>query len=132
MIEGRDILLPNLSGIEGLDLAVRCVLRHWGCAIIENAVTGEIYNGYNMTPFGAATELFVYIGAKAKRVADEGARPDDDDSYTQFLYLLARPEALTVVVQDPDDEKIGPVLSTLKSCRLPSVSSPPAPGAPAE
>jgi hypothetical protein len=102
-IGGYDLILRNLPGAEGLDHAVRCILLHWGCAIVENDLTGEIYP-YHAISFGDAKGLFVYV--------------DDNERHRQHLYLIAG-LALTVVVADPNDPQVAPVITSLRSAKLP-------------
>ncbi len=61
MIGGVDVIFAmQIEPAEALDPCTRLVTRRWPSAVVENAITGELYAEVAAIPFGQVSELMVY------------------------------------------------------------------------
>lgn len=122
MIGGTDIVIstPGKPGSAALDLIVRCILRRWPDAVVQNGMDGKRYSFYGAVPFGAVSELLVYRdGRSFDSWLKLGA---DATNVNAMVHLIADDDRLTLVVDDQNDPTMKSILDeareALSSTRL--------------
>jgi hypothetical protein len=109
MIGGTDIIIPTRAGDVALDHCLRVIRRYWPQAVFEDAVTG---NRVELLPIGHLKEVFVHQNGAATQEWDEkGADPSLGNT---MIHLLLAEGSVTVVMDDPEDEAIRPLLESLR------------------
>ena len=90
--------------------AARVVGRHWPEIRYEDAVTGDKYQRLSDVPFGKVRELLAYRNAAAEAAWDANS-PDSPEN--SMIYLIVRPEDVTVVVDNPDVAETRSILNAI-------------------
>lgn len=112
MIGGDDITMQAGNPRAAMDLTIRVVRHAWPDVVIVNARSGERYADIAAVPFSEISELFLYRSADAKQSWDTlGA---SDVHANSMLHLLCIDNRLTVVVDDPADPSIQPILAAIR------------------
>ena len=111
MIGGTDVVLPVVGDPDSLEACARIVHRHWPEARFEDAITGDKYDRPGEIPYGRVRELLVYPDAEAEAAWD-GDHPDSPEN--SMLSLIARPEDLTIVLDNPETPKMESILSEIR------------------
>jgi hypothetical protein len=111
MIGGNDIVFPAVGDAASLEACARIVHRHWPNARFEDAVTGEKYPCLGDIAFGRVREILAYPNAEAEAAWD---RDSSDSAENSMLYLIVRPEELTVVVDNPDTAEMQSILNAIQ------------------
>ena len=107
MIGGNDIVFPAVGDPAALEACARIVARHWPTIRFEDAITGDKYQGLCDVPFGMVRELLAYPNANAEAAWDADS-PDSPEN--TMLYLIVRPEDITVIVDNPDTAEMRSML----------------------
>jgi hypothetical protein len=114
MIGGTDIHLPTSAGDLAPEVAVRAIQQSWPQAVVEDAETGQRYDGLWQIPFGKVKELFVYRDEhSADRWDREGAVPELRNT---MIHLIHDDDMISLVIDKKDaamDVVIGAVSSAL-------------------
>ena len=110
MIGGNDIVFPAVGDSASLEACARIVGRHWPDARFEDAITGERYQRTGDIPFGKVRELLAYPNADAEAAWDDD-RPDSAEN--SMLYLIVRPDDITVVLDNPDTPEMRSILGAI-------------------
>lgn len=110
MIGGNDIVFPAVGDPASLEACARIVGRHWPDVRFEDAATGAKYQHLAEIPFGKVRELLVYPNADAEAAWDADS---PDSAENSMLYLIVRPEDLTVVLDNPQTEEMQSILNTI-------------------
>ncbi len=112
MIEGNDIVFPAVGDAASLEACARIVRRRWPDARFEDAITGDKYQHLHEIPFGKVRELLVYPTADAEAAWDADS---PDSAENSMLYLIVRPEDLTVVLDNPDTAEMQSILNAIRT-----------------
>lgn len=110
MIGGNDIVFPAVGDSAALEACARIVGRHWPNIRFEDALTGDKYPRLGDIPLGRVRELLAYPNAEAEAAwdADNPASPENS-----MLYLIVRPEDITVVLDNPDTAEMRSILDAI-------------------
>lgn len=111
MIGGNDIVFPAVGDAASLEACARIVGRHWPNVRFEDAVTGEKYPHLGDIPFGKVRELLAYPNADAEAAWDADSPESAENS---MLYLIVRPEDLTVVLDNPHTAEMQSILGAIR------------------
>ena len=112
MIGGRDVIIPTTRGPEALDVALRAVTRLWQHAVLEDAVTGEIFRRYAEINFAGRSEILAFRDPESAKCWDElGPDPSLDGTLIHFLIAEG---ALTVAVDATPPKHIEEFLEDLR------------------
>lgn len=111
MIGGNDIVFPAVGDSASLEACARIVKRHWPNARFEDAITGDKYHRLYEIPFGRLRELLAYPNADAEATWDA-----DNPGFVEnsMLYLIVRPEDITVVVDNPGTAEMQSILGAIR------------------
>ena len=110
MIGGNDIVFPAVGDSAALGACARIVERHWPEVRFEDAITGDRYQRLGDIPFGKVRELFAYPNADAEAAWDADS-PDSPEN--SMLYLIVRPEDITIVLDDPHTSEMRTILDAI-------------------
>jgi hypothetical protein len=110
MIGGNDIVFPAIGDPASLEACARIVGLHWPDIRFEDAITGDKYQRLNDIPFGRVRELLAYPNATAEAAWDADRL---DSAENSMLYLIVRPDDLTVVVDNPDTAEMQSILNAI-------------------
>jgi hypothetical protein len=116
VIGGNDIVFPAVGDAATLEGCARVVGRHWPDIRFEDAVTGDKYQRLADVPFGKVRELLAYRNAEAEAAWDADS-PDSPEN--SMIYLIVRPEDLTVVLDNPDDAEMRSILDAIHDLLCP-------------
>lgn len=111
MIEGTDIVFPAVGDACSLEACARLVRRRWPNARFEDAITGDKYQQLGEIPFGKVRELLAYPNADAEAAWDADS---PDSAENSMLYLIVRPEDLTVVLDNPETAEMRSILDAIR------------------
>jgi hypothetical protein len=111
MIRGNDIVFPAVGDAAALEGCARIVGRHWPNIRFEDAVTGDKYERLGDIPFRNVRELLAYPNAEAEAAWDAD-RPDSAEN--SMLYLIVRPEDITIVIDNPDTAEMRSILDAIR------------------
>ncbi len=111
MIGGTDIVFPAVGDSAALEACARIVGRHWPNVRFEDAVTGEKYQRLADIPLGKVRELLAYPNAAAEAAWDADT-PDSPEN--SMLYLIVRPEDITVVLDNPNTAEMRSILNAIR------------------
>lgn len=112
MIGGMDIVIPAVGDSAALDACVRILRRQWPGARFENAETGDKYASYEQIPLDQLSQLLVYPDAESEALWDADS-PDSPPN--SMIYLLAAPDCITVVLDDPETLAMQATLKALRT-----------------
>ena len=112
MIGGNDIVFPAVGDSAALDACARIVGRHWPDIRFEDAITGDKYQKRADIPFGKIRELFAYPNAEAEAAWDADS-PDSTEN--SMLYLIARPEDITIVLDNQNTAEMRSILDSIRN-----------------
>ncbi len=110
MIGGNDIVFPAVGNPATLEACARIVGRHWADVRFEDAITGDKYRHLADIPFGKVRELLAYPSADAEAAWDADS---PDSAENSMLYLIVRPEDITVVLDNPQTDEMQSILNTI-------------------
>ncbi|MEX0701808.1 MAG: hypothetical protein WD069_06900 [Planctomycetales bacterium] len=106
-----DIEIKTNLGRSALDRCVRVVLGFWPQAVIDDGDTGERYHDVGDVPLETTTEVLVYRDDDFAAKWDElGAEPEIENT---MVHLLYDPGYINVVVGNPDDDEMRPLLAEI-------------------
>ena len=111
MIGGIDIVIPAVGDSAALEGCARVVGRYWPDVRFEDAVTGDKYRRLGDLPFGKVSELLAYPDAEAEAAWDSDS-PDSPEN--SMLYLIVRPEEITIVIDNPDTARMRAILGGIR------------------
>jgi hypothetical protein len=111
VIGGIDVVFPAVGDSAALDGCARIVGRHWPKVRFEDAATGDKYQRVVDIPFGKVRELLAYPDAAAEAAWDADS-PDSPEN--SMLYLIVRPEDVTVVLDNPDTAEMRSILGAIR------------------
>jgi hypothetical protein len=111
MIGGNDIVFPAVGDSASLEACARMVGRYWPDVRFEDAITGDKYRRLGEIPFGRVRELLAYPNAEAEAAWDAD-RPDSPEN--SMLYLIVRPEDITVVLDNPETAEMRSILGAIR------------------
>src|SRR5437899_1493366 len=111
MIGGNDIVFPAIGDSATLEACARIVGERWPQVRFEDAITGDKYNRLEGIPFGIVQELLAYPNADAEKAWDTDSPNSPENS---MLYLIVRPEDITVVLDNPDTVEMRSILNAIK------------------
>ncbi len=111
MIGGNDIVFPAVGDSAALEACARVVGRYWPDVRFEDAITGDKYRQFGDVPFGRVRELLIYPSAEAEAAWDADS-PDSPEN--SMLYLIVRPEDMTIVVDNPDTVEMRSILDAIR------------------
>jgi hypothetical protein len=112
MIGGNDIVFPAVGDAASFEACARLVRRSWPNARFEDAITGDKYHYLGEIPFGKVRELLAYPNADAEAAWDADS-PDSPEN--SMLYLIVRPEDVTVVLDNPDTAEMRSILGAIRA-----------------
>jgi hypothetical protein len=112
VIGGNDIVFPAVGDPASLEACARIVGRHWPNIRFEDAITGDKYQRLGDIPFGRVRELLAYPNADAEAAWDADS---PDSAKNSMLYLIVRPEDLTVVLDDPSTAEMQSILNAIRT-----------------
>ncbi len=115
MIGGSDIVIPAVGDSAALDGCARIIARKWPNVRFEDAVTGDKYRRICDIPFGKVRELFAFPNAETEAAWDADS-PDSPEN--SMLYLIVRPEDITIVLDDPNSAEMQTILAAIRSLLL--------------
>ncbi len=110
MIGGNDIVFPAVGDCASLEACVRIIERFWPSVRFEDAVTGEKYQRHEDIPFASVRELLAYHDADAEAAWDADS---PDSAENSMLYLIVRPDDITVVLDDPERGEMRSILNAI-------------------
>jgi hypothetical protein len=110
MIGGNDIVFPAVGDPASLEACARIVRRHWPDVRFEDAITGVKYERLDDIPFGMVRELLAYPDADAEAAWDAES---PDSAENSMLYLIVRPDDITVVLDNPDTAEMRSILGAI-------------------
>ena len=110
MIGGNDIVFPAVGDSAALEACARIVAQHWPDSRFEDAITGDKYERFDDIPFGDVRELLAYPNADAEAAWDADS-PDSPEN--SMLYLIVRPEDITVVLDNPETAEMRSILDAI-------------------
>ena len=110
MIGGNDIVFPAVGDPAALEACARIVARQWPDIRFEDAVTGDKFRQLSDIPFGRVRELLAYPNANAEAAWDADSPHSPENS---MLYLIVRPEDITVVLDNPDTAEMRSILDAI-------------------
>jgi hypothetical protein len=110
MIGGIDIVFPAVGDAATLEGCAPAVGQYWPNIRFEDAVTGDKYQRLADVPFGKVRELLAYCNADAEAAWDAD-RPDSPEN--SMIYLIVRPEDVTVVLDNPDTAEMRSILNAI-------------------
>ena len=110
MIGGIDIVFPAVGDSAALEACARIVGRHWPDIRFEDAITGDKYQRLGDIPFGKVSDLLAYPNAAAEAAWDAD-KPDSAEN--SMLYLIVRPEDITVVLDNPHTAEMKSILAAI-------------------
>ena len=113
MIGGTDIVFPVPGTAKVMDACVRVIVSRWPDARFENAVTGDRYERLGDVPLVCA--LLVYRNASAEAAWDNAVMYDVGEERNSMLYLIARSDDFTVVLDDPHTDEMRGILDEVRS-----------------
>ena len=116
MIGGNDIVFPAVGDPAALEACARIVGRHWPNVRFEDAITGDKYRRLDDIPLDRVQELLAYPDADAEAAWDADC---DDSAENSMMYLIARPEDITVVVDNPDTVEMRSILAAIRDLLCP-------------
>src|SRR4029077_4494520 len=111
VIGGYDIVFPAVGDSAALEACARIIGRHWPQARFEDAITGDKYQRLGDIPFGRVRELLAYPNADAEAAWDADS---PDSAENSMLYLIVRPEDLTVVLDNPNTAEMQSLLNAIR------------------
>jgi hypothetical protein len=111
VIGGNDIVFPAVGDPASLEACARIVGRHWPKIRFEDAITGDKYRGLGDIPFGKVRELLAYCSADAEAAWDADS---PDSAENSMLYLIVRPEDLTIVLDNPETAEMRSILNAIR------------------
>jgi hypothetical protein len=111
MIGGNDVVFPAVGDAASLEACARIVGRRWPHVRFEDALTGDKYQHLGEIPFGKIRELLAYPTADAEAAWDADS---PDSAENSMLYLIVRPEDLTVVVDNPHTAEMRSILGAIR------------------
>ena len=111
MIGGNDIVIPAVGDSAALEACLRIVQRHWPHARFEDAITGDKYSRYGDIPLGRVREVLAYPDADAEAAWDTDS-PDSPPN--SMLYLIASPNFITAVLDDPTAADMHSILESVR------------------
>ena len=104
-------MLPAVGDSSALEACARIVGRHWPNIRFEDAITGDKYQRLGDIPLGKVRELLAYPNADAEAAWDSD-RPDSPEN--SMLYLIVRPEDITVVLDNPHTSEMRSILGAIR------------------
>jgi hypothetical protein len=110
VIGGNDIVFPAVGDSAALEACARIVARHWPNIRFEDATTGDKYQRIGDIPLGRVRELLAYPNADAEAAWDADSPESPENS---MLYLIVRPEDITVVLDNPDTAEMRSILDAI-------------------
>ena len=110
MIGGTDIVFPAVGDSAALEACARIVGRHWPHIRFEDAITGDKYQWLGEIPFGRVRELLAYLNTDAETAWDADS---PDSAENSMLYLIVRPDDITVVLDNPDTAEMRSILGAI-------------------
>jgi hypothetical protein len=121
MIGGEDIIIHTGDlGARSLDWIVRCILRRWSNAIIQDGENSDLYGAYQDVPFGKVSELFIYRDQLSfDSWSQFGA---NIDAANAMVHLIAQENVLTLVMDDPSDPVMASIIDEARAVFTPSGS----------
>lgn len=109
-VGGTDIIIhTGIAAGSALELATRCVLRHWPSGLVENG-DGHVYGDIQDVPFTTIDQLFVHRDMHTL----------GSDEQNTMVYLIGESNSLTLVVDDPKDPTMKSIIEELCSMTLPT------------
>ena len=110
MIGGNDIVFPAVGDSAALEACARIVKRHWPDIRFEDAITGDKYQRLGDIPLGRVQELLAYPNSEAEATWDAESPESPENS---MLYLIVRPEEITVVLDNPYTSEMKSILDSI-------------------
>ena len=111
MIGGNDVVFPGVGDSDSMEACARIVGRYWPEIRFEDAITGDKYQRLADIPFGKVRELLAYPNAAAEAAWDSDRSDSPENS---MLYLIVRPEDVTVVLDNPRTEMMQSLLNAIR------------------
>ena len=111
MIGGNDVVFPGVGDSDSMEACARIVGRYWPDIRFEDAITGNKYERLADIPFGKVRELLAYPNATAETAWDTDSSVSPENS---MLYLIVRPEDVTVVLDNPKTEEMQSLLNAIR------------------
>lgn len=113
MIGGTDVIIPTRAHpAASLDFCLRTILKDWPQAVLEDALTGEIFDDYNSASLRDRSELFVFRDkAVAREWEARGAEPGLENT---MIHILLSDGHLTLVVDDPSEASVNGILNAVR------------------
>ena len=111
MIGGTDIVFPIPGDAAALESCARIVALRWPGIRFEDAITGDKFDHLADIPFGLLRELLAYRDAASEAAWDTESPESPENS---MLYLIGRPEDVTVVVDNPDSFEMRSILAAIR------------------
>src|SRR5436190_22616735 len=116
-IGGDDVILQRrgTAAWRALELAIACIRKSWGGAIVQDAETAKEFLSDELIPFRSLCEILVYCDRSAfASWARYGATRSNKN---RMIHLLAshenQNETLTVVVGDSEDAEMKAILKDI-------------------
>ncbi len=110
MIGGNDIVFPAVDDAAAFEACVRIVVLRWPKARFEDAISGEKFARLADIPFARVRDLLAYPNAEAEAAWDADSPVSPENS---MLYLIARPERITIVVDNPAAAEMRSILDAI-------------------
>jgi hypothetical protein len=110
VIGGNDIVFPAVGDSASLQACARIVKRFWPGIRFEDALTGDKYQRLEDIPFGNVRELLAYPNADAEAAWDAD---DADSPENSMLYLIVRPDDITIVLDNPETTEMRSILNAI-------------------
>ncbi len=120
MIGGSDIVFPAIGDCTSLEACVRLVSRFWPSVRLEDAITGDKFTRIGDVPFERVRELLLYADSNAEASWDADR---DDSPENSMLYLIVRPQDITVVVDNPRTLEMQSILNAIREMLCSHVTS---------
>jgi hypothetical protein len=111
VIGGSDIVFPAVGDSAALEACARIIGRYWPDIRFEDAITGDKYQRLGDIPLGLVRELLAYPDENAE-IAWDSDNPDCPEN--SMLYLILRPEEITVVLDNPNTEQMQSILEAIR------------------
>ena len=111
MIGGNDIVFGAVDDSASLWACARIIRKRWPHVRFEDAITGNKYAHLTDVPFGSVKELLAFPSKEAEACWDAD-RPDSPEN--SMLYIIARDEDITVVLDNPNTADMQFILSGIR------------------
>ena len=108
-IGGSDVIIKTKVNSTVMPTVVKTIIQYWPKATFENAISGDKFDKYGKIPFKQLDELFIHRDAEIEIACDSGEWPPNT-----MIYVIARDNDFTIIVDDPEDAEMKKIIDAIK------------------